>query len=392
MNEDKGHHQHDLNNYGQVVSIPCRNTYPLWPKFYGTLPPDSDSPGPSGYYPYPYGRVPEHFTAARATALLPRNISRPEAPRSSLSESSPPAPPFTSSPDASFSSDTSAATHHASTTSISEDRSHDFFSFQMTQHPSGSPGVRFQLDSGKQNVHRTAAVTESGESIVDLADESMAPACEDLRLRLSLSAEGSDLYDTSRPQFFCDQAPRPNRTALRLVTDPHRTTTDAPVGSGPHPLTPPNQTDSVEPILGPLSLISQGSSSRPTIHNDPSVVPSSEGQLHSGFPANPLASALTRDALLMYAHRIYDSLASPLPSGLSPVPDNSPSMDPTSPDHPYTTQLLPLLLSLRRLHPQHLPTLLLFSCVLYAAGHLNQSLAVNSQILHIDPNYVGPLV
>ncbi|KAF8587281.1 glycosyltransferase family 41 protein [Ramaria rubella] len=90
----------------------------------------------------------------------------------------------------------------------------------------------------------------------------------------------------------------------------------------------------------------------------------------------------------MQAYRIYDSPNGPLPLGLSPAPVGPPITDPTSPNHAYTTQLLPLLSALKNLHSRHLPTLLLYSCVLYAVGDFNGSLMVNSEILHIDPNYV----
>ncbi|KAF8527916.1 glycosyl transferase family 41-domain-containing protein [Hysterangium stoloniferum] len=108
----------------------------------------------------------------------------------------------------------------------------------------------------------------------------------------------------------------------------------------------------------------------------------------AGLPENPLGSTLARDALLSHAYRIYNSPNNHLPPGLSHIPLESTSTDPTSPSHAYSTQLVPLLSILKSLHPQHLPTLLLYSCVLYAVGDLNGSLALNSDILRIDPNYV----
>jgi predicted O-linked N-acetylglucosamine transferase (SPINDLY family) len=50
--------------------------------------------------------------------------------------------------------------------------------------------------------------------------------------------------------------------------------------------------------------------------------------------------------------------------------------------------LLPLLHTLHRLHPDHLPTLLLLSCAYYSTGDLAASLRYNKMILSIDPAYV----
>jgi protein O-GlcNAc transferase len=54
----------------------------------------------------------------------------------------------------------------------------------------------------------------------------------------------------------------------------------------------------------------------------------------------------------------------------------------------YRSRLLPLLSNLRALHPRHLPTLLLLACVYHAVGEFDTSLALNEEILSIDPNYV----
>ncbi|WAQ83315.1 hypothetical protein PtA15_3A684 [Puccinia triticina] len=70
-----------------------------------------------------------------------------------------------------------------------------------------------------------------------------------------------------------------------------------------------------------------------------------------------------RDYLLSYAHAVYSKKA----------------------DDPC---LLPLLHTLIKLHPKHLPTLLLLSCVYYSQGDYVSSLFHNDQILMLDPEYV----
>ncbi|KAI9608647.1 hypothetical protein H4Q26_004832 [Puccinia striiformis f. sp. tritici PST-130] len=70
-----------------------------------------------------------------------------------------------------------------------------------------------------------------------------------------------------------------------------------------------------------------------------------------------------RDYLLSYAHAVYSK----------------------KPNDPC---LLPLLHTLIKLHPKHLPTLLLLSCVYYSQGDYDSSLFHNDQILILDPEYV----
>jgi hypothetical protein len=70
-----------------------------------------------------------------------------------------------------------------------------------------------------------------------------------------------------------------------------------------------------------------------------------------------------RDYLLSYAHAVYSK----------------------KPNDPC---LLPLLHTLTKLHPKHLPTLLLLSCVYYSQGDYVSSLLHNDQILMLDPEYV----
>lgn len=102
------------------------------------------------------------------------------------------------------------------------------------------------------------------------------------------------------------------------------------------------------------------------------------------FP-NPLASTLARDTLLTYAHRLFKFPFQPISSlAISPV-----VCEPSSPQHPYNTQLLPLLRNLKLLHPKHIPVLLLLGCVCHAVGDYAGSLEQNQEILDIDENFVS---
>ncbi|GAA5905481.1 hypothetical protein JCM5296_005886 [Sporobolomyces johnsonii] len=76
-----------------------------------------------------------------------------------------------------------------------------------------------------------------------------------------------------------------------------------------------------------------------------------------------VASPQKRDYLLSYAHTLY-------------------AKDPGS------SELLPLLHTIESIHPDHLPTLLLISCVYYTRGELESSLYYNKRLLAYDPSYV----
>ncbi|GAA6035349.1 hypothetical protein JCM8097_008826 [Rhodosporidiobolus ruineniae] len=76
-----------------------------------------------------------------------------------------------------------------------------------------------------------------------------------------------------------------------------------------------------------------------------------------------VAAPQKRDFLLSYAHQLY-------------------AKDPGS------DELLPLLHTIESMHPDHLPTLLLISCVYYTRGELESSLYYNKRLLEFDPSYV----
>ncbi|KAG9095843.1 hypothetical protein FS749_009678 [Ceratobasidium sp. UAMH 11750] len=124
------------------------------------------------------------------------------------------------------------------------------------------------------------------------------------------------------------------------------------------------------------------------------LLPSTLPQTPVSNLPNPLASSLARDALLTYAHNLYENPAPGrrAPPGLSsrPLVATLPSAQPASTDpvQTYNAELLPLLLSLHALHPTHLPTALLLSCVQYAIQDYAGSLRTSNEILSIDPNFV----
>jgi protein O-GlcNAc transferase len=118
------------------------------------------------------------------------------------------------------------------------------------------------------------------------------------------------------------------------------------------------------------------------------LLDSPEGPSSSSSPqVVPFASSLARDALLTYAYRLYETPDHP-PTGLSHLPLFH-SMDSASPQDVYRSQLIPLLVTLRSLHPNHLPTLLLLGCVHHAIGEYQSCLEINRHILSIDPNFVS---
>ncbi|GJN91794.1 hypothetical protein Rhopal_004817-T1 [Rhodotorula paludigena] len=102
-------------------------------------------------------------------------------------------------------------------------------------------------------------------------------------------------------------------------------------------------------------------------HSQPVQPPSILSALTGGGGGTPDLAALAtpekRDYLLAYAHQLYSS-------------------------DPQSHELLPLLHTLESMHGDHLPTLLLISCVYYTRGELESSLYYNKRLLTFDPSYV----
>jgi hypothetical protein len=96
------------------------------------------------------------------------------------------------------------------------------------------------------------------------------------------------------------------------------------------------------------------------------TTPLSIATLISTTKASQTCTPEKRDYLLAYAHTLY-------------------ARDPSSHD------LIALLHMLENIHPQHLPTLLLMSCVYYTKGELERSYVYNEKLLKLDPTYVSPM-
>jgi hypothetical protein len=114
---------------------------------------------------------------------------------------------------------------------------------------------------------------------------------------------------------------------------------------------------------------------------------------HAPTPLNPLSSSLARDALLAHALKLYENPGSGVhpPLGVTARPINPKISDQmlADPVQIYSIELLPLLTSLRALHPKHLPTALLLACVQYALNDYEGSLRTSHEILTTDPNSVS---
>ncbi|GAA5872460.1 hypothetical protein JCM16303_004528 [Sporobolomyces ruberrimus] len=105
-------------------------------------------------------------------------------------------------------------------------------------------------------------------------------------------------------------------------------------------------------------------SSLPATHPPPPISPSTSAtSLSDPTLLASVATPAKRDFLLSYAHTLYAQNSS-------------------------SKELLPLLHTIESIHPDHLPTLLLISCVYYTRGELESSLYYNKRLLAYDPNYV----
>lgn len=373
----------------QLDAIHCRADTPTdatdnvmrhqWPASSSALAPDPNAPGSCGHY-FQGG----DYSTPTKTTSVPIAVSVPQPPSSRmLGSSSVPSlghTPFASViPAATFFSDTSAATHHASTTSI--DHTHGN---QIVQQPGGTTGLGFQFWLGYSNMN--SETTQSRVSIRESPDPQPQERSSQFIGREGsrvgrLRPVGDDSLSESLPFLLPRHEVHRDRTSAPANSHSLESAADVHATTGSDLL---SQNSVVEPNLTSSSILSSHGPS--SLHNESVGTPPQT--TNSAYPTNPFASALARDALLTHAYRIYNSPASPLPSGLSPAPVCSSVTDPNSPGHAYPTQLLPLLTVLRTLHPHHLPTLLLFSCVLYAVGDFNGSLTLNSEILHTDPYYV----
>ena len=351
-----------------------------WPTSSDALASDPMAPGSCSHY-FESG---DYFSVTRTTSVpiavspsKPLTLHSSSTLGSSSVSSAPslcPTPFTTGSPVSTFSSDTSAATHHSSTPSL--DQAHDIFTSQFSQWPGGVAGLGFTLMLEYEGTaeavqpeatHHDLSLLQPQERLTQSADcpQSVRDAS------FSVSPPSLSLHDEA-PGLSSAVVP-PDSSSPVPPPDAYEAT-----GNNSHS---PGRV--FEPNLLQPADMSPFSHERASLHVESVGTPSQISHF-----TNPFVSTLARDALLSQAYRIYDSPASLLPSGLSPAPVGSSVTNSILPSHTYTMQLVPLLAALRTLHPHHLPTLLLYGCVLYALGDFNGSLMLNCEILHIDPNYV----
>lgn len=122
----------------------------------------------------------------------------------------------------------------------------------------------------------------------------------------------------------------------------------------------------------------------------PTRSPTVQPQVTVTTDSSPIANSLSRDALLAYAYWLYDTRTDN-PPGLTHTPAFEIPPSALTPEDIYQSRLLPLLLTLRSLHPRYIPILLLLSCTYHSLGDYESSLKVGYEILNIDPDYVGQI-
>lgn len=178
----------------------------------------------------------------------------------------------------------------------------------------------------------------------------------------------------------------------------HRTKTKNSINTTPYKSPVPCQesppsaaafSEHIDTLIGPghFAASMRHASSQP---NPPSLKHSTPAPVELPDDLRLLFSTLGRDAILAYAHRLYESQSVSGPSTLSAAPVFTPSpATAITKDNIYTSHLLPLLVMLRKSHPEHSPTMLLLSCVHYAMGDYEASLALNERILSLEPQSVS---
>jgi tetratricopeptide (TPR) repeat protein len=195
-----------------------------------------------------------------------------------------------------------------------------------------------------------------------LAQEHFAPRAAERAAALAGGPSTSGAFSSTL------LAQEPGRASVyRRSEDPRTRGVSAPAADllhQPAPAPPAGQVpnEAALPALGgqdPLQLISAASAAAGTDVHSPAV----------------------RDQLLHYAHSLYST-------GSTQRPAQAVQANPQQPTTMLHPTLLPLLHTLHKLHPEHLPTLLLLSCAYYTSGDLAASLHYNDRILRIDSSYV----
>ncbi|SCV68887.1 BQ2448_1008 [Microbotryum intermedium] len=196
--------------------------------------------------------------------------------------------------------------------------------------------------------------TEQAQAIHVQAAAAAAIAANSLAAKEMASAAGTALENlgVDVPQLIQD---RPNVGGLDLlelrpetIAVPPNSTTSTTV----HP--PPVPSTSADDSVTNLSLVAA-----PTSQASAAVTKILE-QVNLGGEFTPEK----RDYFLSYAHSLYAK-------------------------DPFSSDLLPLLHTLEEVHPDHLPTLLLSSCVYYSRAEYESSLYYNKKLLMKDPGYAS---
>ncbi|KAG8762303.1 hypothetical protein FRC11_009945 [Ceratobasidium sp. 423] len=183
-------------------------------------------------------------------------------------------------------------------------------------------------------------------------------------------------YQTQRPSGNISQYTVP---ATPMIRPTHQPIPDPQVVPGAPPAV-----GHPAPLQGVARPTGPSSGFMPITLN-PSALP-----IH--VPFNPLNSSLTRDAMLAHALNLYEhpGTGNRPPLGLTarPLDPETSEQEPVDPMQIYNIELLPMLTSLRALHPTHLPTALLLACVQYALNDYEGSLRTNREILTMNPIFV----
>ncbi|CAL1695844.1 unnamed protein product [Somion occarium] len=165
------------------------------------------------------------------------------------------------------------------------------------------------------------------------------------------------------------------------------------------------QLSSISPTYRPFHIPIHAASDPPSVdaasttQASNSEMPTSDPSQHNVLPtlpciaqpqaattSNSIATSLGRDAILAYAYWLYDTRAD-VPPGLTHVPLFQQLPHAVVSEDIYKLRLLPLLLTLRSLHPTYIPLLLLLACTYHTLDDYEGSLQMNREILRIDPNY-----
>ncbi|GAA5853587.1 hypothetical protein JCM8547_002514 [Rhodosporidiobolus lusitaniae] len=243
----------------------------------------------------------------------------------------------------------------------------------------GSSNVKEVKEVGMGMVRATSGGSAGGEKKVEEEEvrEQDKMAVEDVGVVPALSSAGQPQPGTSQRHQQVLQhiastsalAGSAGSLALALHPAASASATAADLASLPAAQAPPSASHALSRHASTSSRHAHSSATAPSPssaaaapHLDP-LLPSPSSSLSSPSVLASVSSPQKRDYLLSYAHALYAKDAA-------------------------SEELLPLLHTIESMHPDHLPTLLLISCVYYTRGELESSLYYNKRLLEFDPSYV----